>query len=215
MNKRIWFLIIFGLFVTIFVILFLSTFGIRKRVDIVQTRGDQLYRIWGDKKVGQTFVANKDNLNIIILDLKNPALGNQQSIYFRLIEIETGRTLREIEISGLNVGDPSSVRFQFEPIRDSAGKNYCFYLNSPLSTVKDAIEVYYSPKDIYAGGEMIVSDQEITGELRFTSYYYPGSKITAIRETVRDFFLRFLSDRSFVFIYLILLFLILGLSLAI
>lgn len=215
MNKKTWLLLFIVLFVVILAVLAISVFGVRKRVDIVQNRGDDLYQIYGNREVGQTFIASKNNLNIIVLNLKNPALRNQQLIYFRLEESKTANKLREIQISGLNIGDPSSVRFQFDPILDSAGESYRFYLNSPLSTVEDAIEVYYSPKDIYAGGEMIISDQEITGELCFTSYYYPGSKIAVIRETVRDFLLRFWSDKSFVFIYLILLFLTLGLNLAI
>lgn len=215
MNKKAWLYLILSLFLAVLIVLLLSVVGVRRRVDVAQIEGESLYPIYGEKKIGQTFVSSKNNLNIIELNLKNPALRNQQPIYFRLIETKTAQTLREIAISGLNIGDPSSIRFQFDPIQDSAGKNYRFYLNSPLSTEKDAIEVYYSPKDIYAEGEMIVSDQKITGELCFTSYYYPGSKMAVIRETIRDFCFRFLSDRSFVFIYLTLLFLILGLSLAI
>lgn len=215
MNKKTWLLIIFGLLMAIFAILFLSAFGVRKRVDILQTRGDYLYRLYGDKEVGQTFVVNKDNLNIIILDLKNAALKNQQPIYFHLEEAKTARSLKEIEISGLNVGDPSSVRFQFDPILNSAGKKYRFYLYSPTSTEEDAIEVYYSSQDLYSEGEMMVDNQKLEGELRFTSYYYPGSKTTVIREMIKDFSMRLLADKSFVIAYLALLFLTFGLSLAI
>lgn len=215
MNKKNWLLIVFGILIVIFAVSFLSVFGVRKRVDILQTRGDDLYRLSGDKTVGQTFLANKDNLNIIILDLKNAALRNQQPIYFHLEEAKTARSLKEIEISGLNVGDPSSVRFQFDPILDSAGKSYYFYLNSPTSTKEDTIEVYHSSQDLYSGGEMMVNDQKFEGELRFTSYYYPGSKTTVVREMIKDFRSRLLVDKSFLIAYLVLLFLIFGLSLAI
>ena len=198
-----------------FFVLLLSAFGVRKRVDIAQTRGEHLFQIYGDGKVGQTFVASRNNLNIIFLDLKNAALRNQQPIYFHLEEAETAQSLREIEISGLNVGDPSSVRFQFNPILDSAGKSYRFYLDSPTSTEEDAIEVYYSPQNLYSDGEMIIDDQKFGGELRFTSYYYPGSKTTVIRETIKDLMARLLTDKSFMIVYLALLFLIAGLSLVI
>lgn len=215
MNKKNWLLLFLVLFVAILAVLVISAFGVRKRVDILQTRGDNLYRLSGDKTIGQTFLANKDNLNIIILDLKNAALRNQQPIYFHLEEAKTARSLKEIEISGLNVGDPSSVRFQFDPILDSAGKKYHFYLDSPTSTKEDAIEVYYFPQNLYSEGEMMVNNQKLEGELRFTSYYYPGSKTTVIREMIKDFSMRLLADKSFVIVYLFLLFLTFGLSLVI
>lgn len=215
MNKKNWLKVIFVLLTAMLAIFLFSVFGIRKRIDITQTSGDDLYRLSSDKTVGQTFLANKDNLNIIILDLKNAALRNQQPIYFHLEEAKTALSLREIEISGLNVGDPSSVRFQFDPILDSAGKKYYFYLNSPTSTKEDTIEVYHSSQDLYSGGEMMVNDQKFEGELRFTSYYYPGSKTTTAREMVKDFRARLLVDKSFLIAYLVLLFLTFGLSLAI
>jgi len=215
MNKKIWLKVIFVLLTAMLAILLFSVFGVRKRIDILQTSGDVLYQIYEDRKIGQTFIANKDNLNIIILDLKNAALRNQQPIYFHLEEEKTARSLKEIEISGLNVGDPSSVRFQFDPILDSAGKEYYFYLDSPTSTEEDAIEVYYSSQNLYSEGEMMVNDQKFEGELCFTSYYYPGSKTTVVREMIKDFSTRLLTDKSFIIFYLFLLFLTFGLSLAI
>jgi len=215
MNKKIWLKVIFVLLTAMLAILLFSVFGVRKRIDILQTSGDVLYQIYEDRKIGQTFIANKDNLNIIILDLKNAALRNQQPIYFHLEEEKTARSLKEIEISGLNVGDPSSVRFQFDPILDSAGKEYYFYLDSPTSTEEDAIEVYYSSQNLYSEGEMMVNDQKFEGELCFTSYYYPGSKTTVVREMIKDFSTRLLTDKSFIIFYLFLLFLTFGLSLVI
>jgi len=215
MNKKTWLLLIIGLFLAVFFVLLLSVFGVRRRIDIAQTSGNCLYQIYEDRKIGQTFISNKDNLNIIILDLRNAMLKNEQSIFFYLKEVGTDRDLREIQINGLNVGDPGSVRLQFEPISDSAGKSYYFYLESPSSTVFDAVEIFHSPKDVYSEGEMMVNGQKLEGELRFASYYYPGSKTTMFREMIRDFRARLLVDKSFVIAYLFLLFLTFGLSLAI
>lgn len=215
MNKKTWLLIIFGLLMAILLVLLLSAFGVRKRVDIAQTRGDSLYRLYGDKRVGQTFIVNEDNLNIIVLDLKNSALRNKEPIYFRLEETKTATNLREIQINGRNVGDPSSIRFQFDPVSDSVGRSYYFYLESPTSTEEDAIEVYHSTQNLYSEGEMILDGQSAVGELRFVSYYYPESKKAMIGETINDLTSRFLNDKSFVFFYLILLFSVFCLSMAI
>lgn len=215
MNKKAWLIIILVLAIVMFAVLILSIFGVRKRVDIAQTEGELLYQIYDEKRVGQTFIAKRDNLNIVVLDLKNSALKNQEPIYFRLIETKTSTNLREIEINGRNIGDPSSVRFQFEPIPDSAGEAYYFYLESPTSTEKDATEIYYSSQDMYSGGMMVVDNQETRGELRFTSFYYPGSKTILMREIINDFASRFFTDKAFVFFYLILLVVVFGLSLVI
>lgn len=215
MNKKVWLKVILILVTALLVVLLFSVFGIRKRIDIAQTSGDYLYQIYEDRKVGQTFVANKDNLNIIVLDLRNAMLKNEQPLYFHLQERDANQALREIEISGLNVGDPGTVRFQFEPISDSAGKSYYFYLESPSSTVFDAVEIFHSPKDVYSKGEMILNDKSAVGELRFVSYYYPGPKKNMIRETIKDFTSRFFIDKAFVFFYLILLIVVFSLSLVV
>lgn len=215
MNKKVWLKVILILVTALLVVLLFSVFGIRKRIDIAQTSGDYLYQIYEDRKVGQTFVANKDNLNIIVLDLRNAMLKNEQPLYFHLQERDTNQVLREIEISGLNVGDPGTVRFQFEPLPNSAGKNYYFYLESPSSTVFDAVEIFHSPKDVYSEGEMILNDKSAVGELRFVSYYYPGSKMSLLRETIKDFTSRLFTDKAFAFFYLILLVVVFSLSLVV
>jgi len=213
MNKKIWGLAILAVGVGALVVLFLSVFAVKWRVDLSQKKGDNLYRLSGKKRVGQTFIAGKNNLSRITLDLKNASLKNEKPVYFHLRQVDGLGDLRKIKISGFNIGDPSSVRFQFEPIPDSFQKEYYFYLDSPDSSDSDGIEVYHSSQDLYPDGKMMVNDEEIMGELRFSSFYFSDSKMTVFRETIENFASRLLMDKAFTALYLTLLILIFVLGL--
>ncbi|MBU1127334.1 hypothetical protein KKF11_03235 [Patescibacteria group bacterium] len=205
MNKKIWGLAILTVGVGMLVVLFLSIFVVKWRVDLSQREGDNLYRLSDKKRVGQTFIAGKNNLSRLTLDLKNASLKNEKPVYFHLRQVDGPGDLRKIKISGFNIGDPSSVRFQFEPIPDSFQKKYYFYLDSPDSSDSDGIEVYYSSQDLYSGGEMMINDQEAIGDLRFSSFYFSDSKMTVFRETIGNFTSRLLTDKTFTALYLTLL----------
>ena len=213
MNKKIWLAIFFLIMIFSFFLFLVSVFVTKHRVDLAQTRGKELYQIYGQRKVGQTFVANKNNLEMIIVNLRNGRLRNQQPIYFYLQEANRPQNLRKLEINGFNIGDPSLVKFQFEPIPDSAGKTYYFYLESPDSNVNDAVEIVYNEQDIYSSGKMVLSEEEKKADLYFVVNYYPGNKQVLAKEMMTDWLVRLQGDGFFVFNYLTLLILILILGL--
>ena len=215
MNKKIWLAIFFLIMIFSFFLFLVSVFVTKHRVDLAQTRGKELYQIYGQRKVGQTFVANKNNLEMIIVNLRNGRLRNQQPIYFYLQEANRPQNLRKLEINGFNIGDPSLVKFQFEPIPDSAGKTYYFYLESPDSNVNDAVEIVYNEQDIYSSGKMVLSEEEKEADLYFIVNYYPGNKQVLAKEMMTDWLVRLQGDGFFVFNYLTLLTLILILGLLI
>ena len=215
MNKKIWLAIFFLIMIFSFFLFLVSVFVTKHRVDLAQTRGKELYQIYGQRQVGQTFVANKNNLEMIIVNLRNGRLRNQQPIYFYLQEANRPQNLRKLEINGFNIGDPSLVKFQFEPIPDSAGKTYYFYLESPDSNVNDAVEIVYNEQDIYSSGKMVLSEEEKKADLYFVVNYYPGNKQVLAKEMMTDWLFRLQGDGFFVFNYLTLLTLILILGLLI
>lgn len=214
MNKKIWGLVVLIAGTGVLVVLFLSVFAVKWRVDLSQREGGHLYRLSDKKRVGQTFIARKNNLSRITIDLKNAILKNEKPIYFHLRETESAQDLKKIEISGFNIGDPSSVKFQFEPISNSAGKSYYFYLDSPDSNNSDGIEIYHSLQDLYSDGGMMVNEEEIMGELRFSTFCFSDSKMTIFQETIGNFISRFFMDKVFAFFYLTLLILTFSLGLS-
>lgn len=143
---------------------FISLFGVRNRLD-AQVFGGKFLEI--RDSVETTFIPKHDFLNIIILAFKNPSLDNKGNFKFRIFD-ENGTVLREVDFSGRNIGDPSNVRVQFEPLPRSAGKNLTLHVerttaDQPLVSIatgdKDevAFASYYRTINKRQTGEDILS----------------------------------------------------------
>jgi len=61
--------------------------------------------------------------------------------------------------------------FAFEPIRDSAGQSYYFFLESPQPAPGQAVAVLYGPEAVLEGAGAYLNGQPLAGNLRFHSYY--------------------------------------------
>lgn len=90
-----------------------------------------------------TFTPKYSGLNIILLRMKNPNLADTSE--FVLTINRAGQTLRQLNFSGRNIGDPSDIRLQFAPIPDSAGQLLTLTITSPSTSVKieNGFRAYY------------------------------------------------------------------------
>ena len=116
-----------------------------------------------DVLVGQTFVAQKDNLSgISVMFATYSNRNNTQLVGFHLREAggAFGREdLRSETVSARSLNDNQFHRFAFEPIPDSKGKTYFFFLVSPDSTPGNAVTVDLNTQDPYhLGTAFIVRD---------------------------------------------------------
>jgi len=214
-KKQWWFCSLLILTLLVFSLFFLALFGVRNIPDLKQSRGEILSRIWGENIVGQTIIPGHNNFNILVVNLKNPALKNKKPLIFHLREEETESDLRTIKLNGLNIGDPSSIRLQFDPITDSLGKQYYFFFESRASTHEEPIEVYHHDEDVYKNGQMIINGQPKEGDLQFVSYYRALSKKVLIKSFFFQFWERFFFDKIFAVFYCLLLLLMPTISLTI
>lgn len=91
-----------------------------------------------------TFTPRHQGLNIILLRMKNPDLADTSDFIFTLSN-SAGQVLRQLNFSGRNIGDPSDVRLQFDPIPDSAGQTLTLAVSSPSKSVKleNGFRAYY------------------------------------------------------------------------
>lgn len=176
-----WGLILLGLFCPLFV----SVFVVRNCLDQSQPLGDSFEKVV-DQELGTSFVANHDYLNIVILSLKNPGLANQGDYLFSLKEGD--RVLVERQFSGFNVGDPSSVRFQFEPIAGTKGKELSLSVKA-LSVSQPEISIASSRKH----------------GLSFVAYYRNLNKKEALISYLNHLLKIFVSDWPFFIFWLSLL----------
>lgn len=111
----------------------------------------------GQKIVGQTFFAPEDNLSGVAVQFGTySGRNNTQPIQFGLRVWEEEHDIRTAAVMPSVLGDNQLYRFTFEPIADSGGKTFFFYVRSPESTGGDAITVGLDTHDPYPSGTAFV-----------------------------------------------------------
>ena len=161
--------------------LFVTVFLVRNRLD-AQYFGERFVKV--DKPFKFRFTPIHDNINILIIPLKNPGLINKSEFSLRIYS--DGDNIREISFSGYNVGDPSDVKFQFEPITNSKDKNL---------DVEIISNDYQNP---------ILINTDINGP-SFRAYYRSINKKEVIGEWVNAWGKRFINNIPFFVSWLFLL----------
>lgn len=117
-NKPL--LITLVIFLTlVFLGMFAGGIVVRDRLDHI-VYGNKFLQI--DEVYESEIKSQQDNLSTITIHMKNPALENIGNISFQIVEGD--KLIREVDITGNNVGDPGDVKLKFDPIPNSAGKTY-------------------------------------------------------------------------------------------
>lgn len=112
-----------------------------KFINSSQTEGSSLQAIVRDRVKEFTFTSEFNNLNIIYIRLKNIQIKNTDPFNFSLLD-EHGNILREITISGRNIGDDDWVRFQFPLVVEAKNKDFKVVLSSSTRLSNNAVYAY-------------------------------------------------------------------------
>jgi len=155
--------------------------------------------------VGQTFLCTENNLNRIDVLLATYARINTEDVIFHLREWNSSQDLVKIVVNAKEIKDNSYHVFRFEPIRDSRGKMYYFFIESPNSTPGNAITVWYSTEDVYENGVTYLNHKPVSGDLHFRVYCKSN-----INLVISNFTSRIQQDKPFFMFYFLLLILILS-----
>jgi hypothetical protein len=117
--SKYWIFALTVCFCFIFGSIAMLTFTVRNRLDYEKypVRYENLY-----DKIEYSYIPKHNNLNIILLHLKNPGLENKDKYNFSILNSD-GNTIVSQIFSGGNVGDPSDLKLQFYPINNSDGQN--------------------------------------------------------------------------------------------
>jgi hypothetical protein len=144
------------------VVLYLAAIGFWARAQAAATDISQKMDIYlgqplaGNGVLGQTFKMDCDGLNSIEIVLGTFAGRHDQPVTFYLATDSSTQTILFSEtFEGRLVEDYQQKRFYFEPIPDSAGRTFFFFLSSPTATPDNAITGRgYSdtPIDYYSNG---------------------------------------------------------------
>jgi hypothetical protein len=130
--------------------------------------GTPVGEIYGDVQQGQTFVAGANNLQEVDLLLATYARTNHGEVIFHLkTDPAASEDLVRIPIPAERIFDNQWAVFGFNPIPDSAGHHFYFYLESPSSQPGDAITIWSTQGDTYSEGQRYVNGMPAQGDLTF------------------------------------------------
>ncbi len=177
------------------------------RLDVTQYFSDDAILFNKEvKSIGQTFVAQHDNIYQLKISMNNPQLtSNKRPLVFQLKESPQAKnSLVNLLFSSENVGANYDLRMQFVPISDSKNKLYYFEISSPLAASSSALEIRQSKKDIYQGGSAYINQEKTSGDLAF-KVYYKVSLTQFIKDSGADFLKRLNQDVPFIMIYALLI----------
>lgn len=184
-KYKYWLLTIAYCLLPIAFALSLSLF-VRRLPDIGQSRENTQVWVYSGHPVSQSFTPHNDGLNVVTVYLKNVTLRNQDPFKFELSD--SSGIIREINLSGYNIGDGDNVRFQFDPIPDSANRPFTFTFTSD------------SPSEIAIG----VGFSEPAGSVAYQTYYFPSSRLQVLKHTATAF-LKNLANIRFIITFVSLL----------
>lgn len=148
--------------------------------------GGELREITTNQPLTQSFRASGDGLYLVLVKLKNVSIRNRDAFIFSLLN-EGGEKVREVQISGVNIGDGEIVKFRFEPILDSQEKAYHIKLESQTIEKERAILAYMGEDGLVYRA------------------YAQGSFLGLLPLSLDQFKARFMADQIFTYAYLAIL----------
>lgn len=150
-------------------------------------------RLFGDRLIGQTFVAPRDGLNRI--DIMFLTYGNNPTpaVEWRLLNIPD-------ELTGLSEGIEVSngrieagmiqnyawVSIDLAPISDSAQKNYLITLSAPEADFDEAITVGGIERNVYTPGTAFFGPTPVPADIAFRTCYEMsvGERLKVLTEQI-------------------------------
>jgi len=128
-------------------------------------------RIFGPRKVGQTFSVRKNGLSRldVLVGTYGRAVG--ADLRFELWEVKPAEILAaETTIPASALKDNLFASAVFKPVRRSEGKTYKFAVSAPGAAGDDSVSLWMSSRDIYRGGETLFNDSPAGGDIVFRAY---------------------------------------------
>ncbi|MCI0340421.1 MAG: YfhO family protein [Planctomycetales bacterium] len=127
--------------------------------------------------LSQTFLCRAAGLDRVEVLLATYARRNEGTLRFRLEELDTAGDARPVadEVVDLaGIADNAWRVFRVPKRRDSAGRRFRFLLDSPDGVPGNAVTVWRSVRDVYAGGEACDGDAPLGADIGFRAWATPG-----------------------------------------
>ncbi len=142
-----------------------------------------LERLDSSEWIGQTFRADRSGLCGIEVKLGAHPRGTPSEARLGLRRYPDPNDIAEAEVTldGTEWGQPCA--FLFQPVEDSQGGDFYFYLQFPHSSQHEYVAVWTYPRDVYSDGMMVLNGQPRTGDVHFRPLYRPAAGWTYELET--------------------------------
>ncbi len=156
--------------------------------------GSKRLSIYGERQFSQKFISRDKNLTAIGTSIKNPNLKNKQEIIFNLYGKDKV-LIRTAALNGFNIGDGDFVKFVFQSVPDSGGKEYSFTISSPAAGPGEMLEVFIiePTPDII---DYFYEEETHPGGIPLVTFHKPNSKLELIKTVYFNWFSRLLSPGS-------------------
>ncbi len=170
--------------------------------------GKPEYLLYGNRSIGQSFIANFDGLSRIQLMIFTENNGDKKTIYFHLkTDPKAANDIASVKVDLSGATEDDGINIDFKKIPGSKNRHYYFYVAAPNMTVNDKIKVFYALQNNMSNsrGTMTIGHRPAKGALIFNSYFYMKKDIRGIAE---DFWAHLNEDRPFTAAYAFMLALI-------
>ena len=133
--------------------------------------------ILGERVISQTFICEFDTISNIQMKAATYGRYNYGLINIALINDETGDLIETWKLRASEVVDNAMLSVTSEnPMEhfNMRGKKYRIEITAPQAREGNAISLYYSTKNLYEGGTLIMDGNDTGGDLIFSLYGYDG-----------------------------------------
>ncbi|MFN8459440.1 MAG: hypothetical protein U0401_33120 [Anaerolineae bacterium] len=134
--------------------------------------------IWGDRTIGQSFVAPWNGLNRVDIFFQTYDRPNTGEVSLRLLELLPngdnplqGTEVFSATFQAATVKDQAWQTFNFPAVLSSTGKTYFILLHSPTSKPGNAITVGGFDKDVYPSGSAFLGTDPIPADITFRACF--------------------------------------------
>jgi len=213
LKKRNFISLLYVLSVIIIIIIFFSI-SLPKRIVISNQSKPNIPvgEIYGDRKIGQTFLAEHNDLSGIEVLLATYNRKNSGGFIFHLkSDVKSEEDIYSFPGDMSTVQDNEFYRFSFPKIKNSKRKKYFFYIDAPKSQPGNAITIWSNSKDLYKEGEKVVNGFVSEGDLVFKTEYNLGIRLNfdnflgnIIKFNI--FFVNIIKNRVLYFLLLLVIF---------
>lgn len=153
-------------------------FNINKKANNITNLVKSNNIIGSDKEIGQTFKADRDKLNGVIINFDNKEIGSQNTdVTIGIKSVDTDEVISEKNISDRDLRKGQDYFFHFAAIENSNNEDYYLYIKYNNFNNEENFKVKYSTDSVIENGNMLIDNIMQDGDLSVQFSYLSVKKL--------------------------------------